>query len=206
MTAPIFAEVFGAQWDGLPAALKAHYANRPYSNDVVTHHGALDISLSPMMRRFKWLLRLSRVLVPFEGTGIPCTVYTRSDPRSKTYIFERHFFPPGEAEYVFRSELVCLKPHVVVEYFAFGGGWKATYWYEGDKVILRHAGFCWRVFGWHVPLPGWLDVFFGVGGAFEQATGEDRFCMATELNHFLHDGPMVGYRGEFTVTEVRLEP
>ncbi len=35
MTEPIFAEVFGAQWDRLPPALKAHYANRPFSNDVV---------------------------------------------------------------------------------------------------------------------------------------------------------------------------
>lgn len=204
MTEPIFAEVFGHQWENLPVALKAHYANRPFSHDVVTHKGALTITMSPYMRKFRWLLRLTGLLVPFEGEDVPVTVYTRSDPKSKTYIFERHFFPPGQPEYVFRSELVCIKPHVVIEYFRFGGGWRASYWYEGDKVIIRHDGFNWRLFGLNVPLPGWLDLFFGEGGAYEQATGEAAFRMQTALNHFMHDGALMGYAGEFRVTEVAL--
>ncbi|MEI9906421.1 MAG: DUF4166 domain-containing protein [Asticcacaulis sp.] len=160
--------------------------------------------MSPLMRRFRWLLRLSGLLVPFEGKDIPVTVYTRSDAKSKRYIFERHFFPPGQPEYVFRSELVCVRSHVVIEYFRFGGGWRATYWYEGDKVIIRHDGFNWRLFGLNIPLPGWLDLVFGEGGAYEQAVSDAAYRMQTALSHFLHDGELMGYRGEFRITEVAL--
>ncbi len=201
---PIFADVFGDQWQRLPEALKRHYANRPFSHDVVSHEGALTITMSPLMRRFRWLLRLSGLLVPFEGVDVPVTVYTRSDPKSKTYIFERHFFPQGGQEYIFRSELVCVKPHVVIEYFRFGGGWRATYWFEGDKVIIRHDGFNWRLFGLNVPLPGWLDIFFGQGGAYEQAVSDDTYRMETGLNHFMHDGKLMGYVGTFRITGVTL--
>lgn len=201
---PIFQTVFGNQWDSLPPALKAHYANRPYTNDIVTHEGALTITLSPVMRSFAWLMRLANVLVPFEGADVPCTVYARSDPKSAAYILDRRVFAPGREPYTFRSELVCLKPHVVAEYFRFGGGWVASYYFEGDKVILRHRGFAWRLFGLHIPLPGFLDIIFGQGSAYEITTGKDSFRMATSLDHFLHEGSMAGYAGEFRITEVKL--
>ena len=201
---PIFADVFGDQWEHLPEALKRHYANRPFSRDVVGHEGKLTIAMSPLMRRFRWLLRLSGLLVPFEGVDVPVTVYTRSDPTSKTYIFERHFFPPGGPEYVFRSQLVCVKPHVVIEYFRFGGGWRATYQWDGDKVVIRHDGFNWRLFGLNMPLPGFLDFFFGRGGAWEQAVSDDAYRMETGLRHILHRGKLMGYAGTFHITGVTL--
>ncbi|MBW8881206.1 MAG: DUF4166 domain-containing protein, partial [Asticcacaulis sp.] len=180
-------------------------ANRPFTNDVVSHEGTLDIRMSPLMRRFRWLLRLTGVLVPFEGNGVRCVVYTKSQPTSKTYVFERHFFPTGGAEYVFRSELVCVAPHVVIEYFAFGGGWKATYTYDGERVRIEHAGFAWRVFGKHVPLPGWLAAVFGVGAAFELATATNRYTMRSALSHKGLGQTLLSYEGEFTVTGVTLD-
>ncbi len=199
---PIFADVFGQQWQTLPESLKRHYANRPFSRDVVTHHGALTITMSPLMRRFRWLLRLTGLLVPFEGVDLPVTVYTRSQPHSRTYVFERHLFPPGGREYIFRSELVCVKPHVVIEYFRFGGGWRAIYDFDGERVLIRHDGFNWRLFGWNIPLPGWLDLIFGCGGAWEQSVSDDTYRMETALTHGQHR--LMGYAGAFQITEIAL--
>ena len=203
---PIFAEVFAEQWDSLPPALKLHYANRPFCNDVVTHEGALTVTLSPVMRHFRWLLRLGGVLIPIEGENIPCTVYSRSDAKSRAYVLDRFVYPPGGKPYRFRSELVPTgEPHVIIEYFRFGGGWRGSYSFEDGKVHLRHLGFNWRGFGWNVPLPGWLKYVFGSGGAVEEVRSDDSYAMSTGLSHWLHKGPMVGYAGTFKVTEVKLE-
>ena len=43
MTEPIFKDIFAEQWKSLPPALKAHYANRPFSHDRVTVSGHLTI-------------------------------------------------------------------------------------------------------------------------------------------------------------------
>lgn len=202
---PIFEAVFAEQWDSLPPALKLHYANRPFSNDVVTHEGALTITLSPVMRHFRWLLRLGGVLIPIEGENIPCVVHSRSDPKSAAYILDRVVHPPDGKPYRFRSELVPTgRPHEIIEYFRFGGGWRASYTYEDGRVHLRHLGLSWRLFGWNVPLPGFLKLIFGTGDAYEVVVSDDSYAMSTSLSHWLHKGPMVGYAGTFKVTEVRL--
>lgn len=202
---PIFAAVFAEQWDSLPPALRLHYANRPFSNDVVTHEGHLTITMSPFMRNFRWLLRLAGVLIPIEGDHIPCTVYSRSDPKSNAYILDRWVYPPGGKPYNFRSELVPTgEPHRVIEYFRFGGGWRASYSFEDGQVHLRHLGYNWRLFGHNIPLPGWLRIFAGTGHAVEQVLSDDSYTMRTALSHGLHKGPLIGYAGDFRVTEVRL--
>jgi hypothetical protein len=56
-TTPIFAEIFAEQWDSLPTALKAHYANRSFSNDRVTVTGRLTIRMGPLLRLASPLLK-----------------------------------------------------------------------------------------------------------------------------------------------------
>ncbi|HTN39983.1 MAG TPA: DUF4166 domain-containing protein, partial [Asticcacaulis sp.] len=67
MTRPIFAEIFAEQWDRMPPALKAHYANRPFSNDRVTVTGTLTIRMGPLLRLFSPLLKACKMLTPWEG-------------------------------------------------------------------------------------------------------------------------------------------
>ncbi len=43
------------------------YANRPYSNDVVTLDGVMDIKLSKLTRAMKPLFKVFGTLVPYEG-------------------------------------------------------------------------------------------------------------------------------------------
>ncbi len=203
MTEPIFKDIFAEQWDALPPALKAHYANRPFSNDRVTVTGTLNIRMGPLLRFASPLLRALKMLTPRAGDNIPCTVEFHSEPTSKAFIFERRFDFPGRAPHVFRSKMVMQRPHEVIEYMAAGIGWRCGYVCESGRVLLQHKGYVWRVFSRNLPL-SWLgQLMLGRGNAFEEATGAQSFRMCMTLSGGLF-GRLTeySYTGEFTVTEL----
>ncbi|MDC7684794.1 DUF4166 domain-containing protein [Asticcacaulis sp. BYS171W] len=195
-----FEAVFDEQWAALPPALKAHYANRPFSRDRVTVEGTLDVEMHPWMRKISWLIRLTGMLTPYEGKAVPVTVHFHSEPDSNAFVFERIFNFPGREPVVFRSRMISKRAHRVTEYMKTGAGWKATYYYDNDKVILRHAGYVVRVLGIDIPMP--IEWLVGYGYAYEQATGEDSFKMHMQMSGGLLDKPLYSYGGEFRVTEV----
>ncbi len=55
---PVFKPIFGDSWDSLPIVIRKHYANRPYSNDLVTVEGTLDVTCGRVFRIFRPLLHL----------------------------------------------------------------------------------------------------------------------------------------------------
>ena len=203
MTRPIFADIFAEHWDSLPSALKAHYANRPFSNDRVTVTGKLTIRMGGLLRLASPVLRALKMLTPWAGDDIPCTVEFHSEPQSDAFIFARRFDFPGHTPYVFRSKMVPQGPHEVIEYMAGGVGWRCGYFYEDGKVLLRHRGYVWRLFGANLPLYWLGELMLGRGDAFEAATGDNRFRMCMTLSGGLFGRlTAYSYEGEFIVTEV----
>jgi hypothetical protein len=196
MVEPIFKSVFGAEWEAMPPVLKAHYANRPFSNDVVVHEGLMDIKLSKLTKLIGPLFKLFGALVPYEGTNIPTTVYSRSEPDSANYILERHWHFPDRESYIFLSTLIPRGGSEVFELMRFGLGWLGDYRYNGEKVLLTHKSFCFRVFGKLIPIP--LALFLGKGYAEEEVTGDNMFKMYVEMKHGIF-GKTFEYRGEFKV-------
>jgi hypothetical protein len=205
MTAPIFAAVFGEQWSRLPPALLKHYANRPFCTDRVTVKGTLSIRMGPMMKAVAPLLAMFGMLTPRDGDNIPCIVHFISEPDSNAFVFERWFEFPGRKPYRFRSKLVPKGGHEVTEYMPCGVGWRCSYYYDKDKVILRHLGYVWRLFGVDIPLLGLGELLIGQGGAYEQAVGEVSFRMrmATYGSLFM-EWMDYSYEGEFMITEMAL--
>ncbi len=193
---PIFQSIFGKTWDELPVALKKHYANRPYSNDVVTLDGTMDIKLSPLTRLMKPLFRLFGTLVPYEGENIPTIVHSKSEPDSDNYILERNFNFPGQKPYVFRSAFMPIQNNDVVEIMKFGIGWRCYYTYESGKVLLTHKGYSLRVLGLLIPLP--LALILGKGYAEEQVIDDDSFKMRMVITHPWF-GDTFEYKGQFKV-------
>ncbi len=202
MTRPIFADIFVEQWDSLPPALKAHYANRPFSNDRVTVTGRLTIRMGSLLRLTSPLLRALSMLTPWPGDNVACSVTFLSEPGSNAFIFERRFDFPGRAPYVFRSKMIPQGPHEVIEYMAFGIGWRCGYVYEDGQVLLRHRGYVWHLFGVNLPL-SWLgELVLGRGDAFEAATDDQSFRMCMTLSGGLFGRlAAYSYEGEFSVTE-----
>lgn len=199
---PTFAPIFGAQWQALPPALRAHYANRPYSRDVVTVTGKMTLKRSLWMRLLSPLLRMANALVPYDGEDIPVTVHYRSEPHSAAYCFDRLFHFEGRAPYRFRSRMFPGGGSRMIDFMRFNIGWRGMYHYEDGKVRLRHAGYVWRLGKRDILLP--LEWLIGRSDTWEVATGENSFRMYMEMRHRLF-GTLFSYGGDFTVQDVRYE-
>lgn len=194
---PIFQPIFADNWQQLPPVLKKHYANRPYSADIVPLEGSMDIEFSKLTRALAPLFRLFGALSPYEGKNIPTTVYSKSETGTSNYILERHFNFPGRKTYIFRSKLIPLGEDRVIEAMKFGIGWYCQFKYENNRVWLIHKGFRWRVFGLLVPLP--LNLFLGRAEAWEEAIDDDNFRMYMAMRH-----PWFGnyiYKGQFKLVQ-----
>lgn len=196
-TQPIFQPIFGESWHALPAVLKHHYANRPFSDDVYQAKGTLAIEFGWLASLLSPLLRIFGALVPFQGNDIPVTVLFRSEPDSNAYRFERTFKFPNQAPYHFQSRLVPLKDNELIEFVKFGIGWKHRCYYDGEKIILEHIGYVWRLTNRFIPVP--LTWFLGKGYAEEIPLTKNTFAMKIHLTHPLF-GKVYEYRGEFEMS------
>lgn len=195
-TAPIFQQIFGASWDDLPPVMKAHYAVRPNSDDVVTVKGTLDITISPMV---SVMARLTGMLLAYSGKDIPVTVVFTNGADDKSFHFDRTFHFPDRGDIMFRSRMEHIAGNELVEFMRFGIGWKLAYEWDGSKVILRHRGYVWRILGVMIPVP--FALILGKGHAEETPLSDTGFAMWTHAKHWLL-GETFAYNGEFEVTEV----
>ncbi len=200
---PIFKSVFGKDWNKLPPVMKKHYAVRSNSSDYVEVKGKLDIKISPIV---SLMARVSGMLLAYSGKNIPVTVVFRSDNHASAsesntpFYFDRTFHFPDRGDITFRSHMEQIEGNTMVEFMRFGIGWKLAYEWDGEKVILRHKGYVWRLFGKLIPLP--LSFVMGKGHAEETPLSDDDFSMWTHAKHSLF-GPTFGYAGTFKVTEVK---
>jgi len=195
---PIFQPVFGEQWDNLPPVMHKHYANHPFSNDVVTAVGKMDVEFGWLIKLFSPFLRLLGALVPYQGKDIPVTVKFRSEPESSVYCLDRTFNFPNKKPYIFYSKMVHIKDDVIIEFMKYGIGWKHHFYYRDNKVILEHHSYVWKFFNVIIPVP--VGLFLGRGYAEEEAINENKFRMKMNITHPLF-GKMYEYRGEFEVID-----
>ncbi len=193
---PIFKAVFGNCWNDLPPAIKKHYAVRAYCDDMVTVEGRLDVRISPLVKLFSLC---TGMLLSHSGENISVTVKFRSGKNSGAFHFERIFHFPDHGDVIFHSRMERVKDNILIEFMRYGIGWKLAYEWDGEKVILRHKGYVWRIFGFIVPFPGGMMI--GKGYAEETPLSEDHFNMHTHAKHPLF-GKTFGYAGEFKITEV----
>lgn len=194
----IFERIFGDAWSSLPPVMHKHYANRPYSNDVVVAEGSMDVELSPVMRLMTPLLRLTGALFPWSARDIPVTVRFCSHPDSDAYSLERSFRAPGRRPYIFYSTMRPQQRDIVIEYMKFGIGWKHRYYYDGGRIILAHRGYVWNIAGLLLPIP--LALLLGRGYAEEQAIDASSFRMLMHITHPLL-GRIYTYSGTFRIED-----
>ncbi|WKL56439.1 DUF4166 domain-containing protein [Asticcacaulis sp. ZE23SCel15] len=198
---PIFEAVFGGAWPHLPPVFKAHYANRPFSSDMVQVDGLMKVELSALAKALSPLMRLTKALVPQSGDDIPVTVTFSSEPDDNGFRFDRAFRFPGRKPYHFRSRMVAAGEGDIIEWMPSGIGWHARYGFDGEKVTMHHRGYNLRVFGVSLPVP--LEWLIGRGYAEERAIDDAQFEMYMDLRHAWF-GRIYAYSGTFTVTSMRL--
>lgn len=188
---PIFQSIFGEKWTQLPPVMHKHYDVRADSNDVVQVEGLLDVKASLLI---KLMGRLFGMLVPDDGNNIPVTV--RFSSAGNAFCFDRMFQFPNRKLHHFRSRMVPVGGNEVIEVMRFGFGWCCAYDWDGEKIILSHRGYVWRILGCYIPMP--LGLFIGTGYAEEYPLSDNRFRMWTHTKHAWF-GEMFRYEGEFEV-------
>lgn len=192
----IFEHVFGDRWQELPLVMHKHYANRAYSDDVTIMEGTMSIESSKYAKLLSPAFRLLGTLVPYEAIDIPVTVKALSSPDSVQYIFDREFRFKTRAAHRFHSAMEHYKNNEVIEFMRFGIGWKSAFFWEDGKVVLKHRGYVWRIFGLTLPLP--VTWVIGSGSAYETPLSGDEFRMSMQIDHPLF-GKIYGYHGTFKV-------
>lgn len=192
---PIFKLVFGEAWDKLPPVFQKRYMNRPYSNDVTTVEGEMEINYSKTMSCLMPFFRLLHVLVPYKGKNIPVKVDFRSHMDSDAVCLYRKFYFPGKQPYEFNSCMYAIQENTVVERMNLGMGWKTHYFYDGKKVVMQHKGYVWRVFGLNIRIP--LEIFVGIGHAEEEVIDDNSYKVTMSMTHPWF-GLMYSYSGNFT--------
>ncbi len=194
---PTFKSIFGKDWDSLPPVMKKHYANHPYSNDVTTVEGILDIFCKPPLLWLSPLMKLLGQIPTFNENSVPVTVCFESDLNSKAFHFNRRFNFSDRKPYVFHSRMLQIKDNEVIEIMRFGLGWKMHYFWDGEKVILAHKGYALQLFGHIIPLP--LTMLIGAGNAAEYPVDDNTFDMEVSISHPWW-GKIYGYKGRFEVS------
>lgn len=194
----IFRSIFGQDWESLPPVMHRHYANRPFCNDVVIARGTMDVSMCLLMRLMSPMLRLAGTLFPWQARDIPVTVRFLSHPESAAYSLERTFRAPDRPPFVFYSSMEHQGQDIVVEFMKFGVGWKHRFYYDGDRIVLAHRGYVWRVAGLLLPIP--LAWILGKGYAEERAIDDNSFRMLMHITHPLL-GRVYSYSGTFRIDD-----
>jgi hypothetical protein len=193
----LFKAVFGSAWDKLPPVFQKRYMNRPYSHDITTVEGEMNINFSKIMSCLMPFFRLFHVLVPYKGKNIPVTVDFRS--QNDAVCLDRKFYFPHKKPYEFNSCMHVINENDVVERMSLGLGWRTHYFYDGKKVIMQHKGYVWRIFGLNIPLP--LAIFVGVGHAEEEMIDDNSYRVTMSMSHPWF-GIMYSYSGNFTFTRL----
>jgi len=198
MSEEIFKPIFGKSWESLPKVLQKHYANRPFCDDIGISQGNLDISFKGIFKIFIPLFRLLKMLAPYEGKNVFTRVKFCSEKNSNALCFDREFYFPGKKPLRFFSRLFPQKNNEVIEVMSCGIGWRCSYSYENNKVILRHRGYNFKLCGFFIPLP--ITFLMGEGYAEEEAISENEFRMKMAITHFLF-GIIYEYSGRFRMLE-----
>lgn len=197
----IFKSVFGSEWGKLPPVFQKRYMNRSYSNDEITVEGKMNIHFSKFMSCLIPIFRLLHVLVPFQGSNIPVKVDFRSELNSDGVYLYRKFYFPNKKPYEFISCMRAINTNDVIEFMSFGIGWRTNYFYDGNKVIMQHRGYVWKIFGLNIPLP--LEIFLGKGHAEEEVIDDNTYKVTMSMMHPVF-GMMYSYSGNFTFTRLAI--
>ncbi len=178
--------------------MKKHYANRPYSHDVVVVEGVLDVICKQPLKIMAPLMKLMGQIPAHTESNVAVTVKFSSDPDSKAFHFNRIFHFKDMPTYEFMSRMVQIRDNEIIEIMKFGIGWRMLYLWDGQKVILQHKGYGLSLFGHIIPLP--LTFILGRGYAEEIAVDDNTFDMMTSITHPWW-GKIYEYKGRFKITK-----
>lgn len=195
---PIFKSIFGNKWNDLPPVMHKHYLNRPYTEDVNTVEGTLDVMCAGPIKFLAPLFWMMGVIPPRNEHQVPVTVRFESNKNTKEFIFNRVFHFKNRKPYQFQSRMIQITDTDVVEIMRFGLGWRMSFHWEDHCTKLKHKGYVLMLFGHFIPLP--LTMLIGEGNAIERPVDANSFAMQVDITHPWW-GKIYEYKGHFRLKE-----
>ena len=199
---PTFKPIFGESWQKLPPVIHKHYANRPYSTDKATVEGTLDIMCKWYMKPIFWLCSS----IPTKNAkNVPVTVHFSSSPTTSAFHLNRIFHIDPQNPYHFRSSMTHVQGDEVMERMRYGICWHSHYYWDGEKVVLRHKGYslhiAWRYgFTKNITIPLPITWLIGRSDAYERPIDANTFAMCATIRHALL-GKLYEYKGQFMIAK-----
>ena len=182
-------QALGADWDRLPAGLKAHHQAA-----ATIERGELDIDYPRFMQPVLSVLGILGALVNRRGRRVPTVVDKHVE--SGRQHWRRTIRYPGGRTQRFDSVWVLAGPGQLIEFVNPMLALQMAVSVEGDRLLYRGVRYLVKLGAWMLPVPEWLVL--GHTRIVEQAIGENRFAMDFRLTHPLF-GPVFRYAGEFEV-------
>lgn len=196
----LFEKILGKFWQELPPALKKHYMIKPYSQDTLQVVGELNVMCKPPLKWLSPILFWMGQIPVINQENVKVKVDFISDNHTLAFHFKRTFYFKNRQPYCFHSTMEPVKENELIEFMKYGLGWRLRYFWEDKKLILRHRGYVWRIFGCCIPIP--FTFLLGKGYAEEIAIDDNRFAMFTHITHAWW-GKIYEYRGEFEFKDAK---
>jgi len=170
-----FDAVFGNEWNAMPALLKKRYGDKVDEGVSIQLQGIMTIYLSRLLVILSPCMRLLGVLAPYKASNIPVTVKLQKQGNTNVIKMLRTFYFSKKSPYRFNSQLIPMSSHQVIELMRSNIGVRMHYSYTNNKIIMKHSGYIWFIFGKYIPLP--LSLLLGSSYAEEEMLSDSSFRM-----------------------------
>lgn len=192
----IFQKIFGEKWQLLPTVFKRHYAIRENSDDKIVAKGTISVDFSWLISLFRPIIASLHILPIKRAKDIPITVIFSCQNNPTAFCFNRIFYY-SDKPFTFNSKQIPIGGNKIIE-ITMGSilGWKCSYDYINNEVVLKHHAYVMKLFSWYVRIP--LELVMGKCHASEQAISDSAFQMKVQFTHFLF-GFIYTYYGKFEI-------
>ncbi|MBI2792405.1 MAG: DUF4166 domain-containing protein [Gammaproteobacteria bacterium] len=194
----IFQKIFDEKWQQLPTVFKRHYAIRENSDDKIVAKGTISVDFSWLISLFRPIIASLNILPTKRAKNIPITVIFTCQKKPTAFCFNRIFYYPDKP-FAFNSKQIPIGGNIMIEMTGGIFGWKCSYDYINNEVVLHHHAYVIKIFSWYVRIP--LELVMGKCEAQEKAISDSAFQMKVQFTHFLF-GFIYTYYGKFEVEQV----
>ena len=188
-------KILGADWEKLPASLKAHYQSGPNVDS-----GHLDIEFPRWMTLYLRVLQVFGALLARSGKQLPTRVH--KNVRANRHYWRRTMIFPDGRQVCFNSVWVAAGGTRLIDYVNPVMGLEMRAFVKGEE--LHYAGVRYVLnFGWfRLGLPEWLIL--GHTTIVERALSPNAFAMDFRLTHPCF-GQVFRYSGTFVTERVDVQ-
>lgn len=182
-------QVLGTDWNKLPPIIQQHYALDDGQSSCL--EGTMTITYPCFMYPLIWLIHLFGGLVLWRGEA-----HTKVQKTAQPDVLNWQrimSYPDGRMDY-FRSRMLYVAEHGLIEYTGFGFGLSLIVEVNHGELVYRSNAYLWQYGRFRLTIPDWL--LLGTATISEHALSDDEFYLDFHIQHSWW-GETYRYQGRF---------